>query len=94
MLPAGWKKRLVREKIASTGGIEGLCLEGHDRALSKYAAGRRRDLEFTRALARHGMTRRRTLLARAATTALTPEVRRRVEGRIVRDFGRARPGKR
>jgi hypothetical protein len=94
VLPEGWKKRLVRVKNANTGGIEGLCLEVHDLAISKYVAGRGKDLEFTRELARHGMTRRRTLLARAATTALEPEVRRLVDGRIVRDFARARPRKR
>jgi len=94
VLPEDWRKRLVRVKNANTGGIEGLCLEVHDLAISKYVAGREKDLEFTRELARHGMTRRRTLLARAATTALEPEARRLVEGRITRDFAPARRRKR
>ncbi len=94
VLPEDWKKRLVRVKNANTGGVEGLCLEVHDLAISKYVAGREKDLEFTRELARHGMTRRRTLLARAARTALEPEARRLVEGRITRDFTPARRRKR
>jgi hypothetical protein len=67
-LPAGWKKRLVRICNANTGGVEGMCLEVHDLAISKYAAGREKDLAFTRELARHGMTRRDTLLERVSTT--------------------------
>jgi hypothetical protein len=90
VLPAGWKKRLVRVRNANTGGTEGLCLEVHDLAISKYVAGRDKDLEFTRALARHGMTRQPTLLARAAATRLGAATRRLVEGRIARDFARAR----
>jgi hypothetical protein len=94
VLPAGWKKRLVRVRNANTGGTEGLCLEVHDLAISKYAAGREKDLEFTRELARHGMTRQRTLLARAAATLLGLDTRRLVEARIARDFTHARRRKR
>lgn len=89
VLPAGWKKRLVRVSNANTGGVAGLCLEVHDLAISKYAAGREKDLEFTRELVRHGMTRRATLLARTAATRLYPAHRRLVEARIVRDFASA-----
>ena len=65
---------------------EGLCLEVHDLAISKYVAGREKDLEFTRALAKHRMTRKRTLLDRLAKTKLQAPVRRAAEGRIARDF--------
>jgi hypothetical protein len=94
VLPADWKKRLVRLRNANTGGIEGLCLEVHDLAISKYVAGREKDLEFTRALARHGMTRRATLEARASATRLAADLRGMVEARIARDFPPARRGKR
>lgn len=90
MLPDGWKKRLVRVKNANTGGIEGLCLEVHDLAISKYVAGREKDLEFTRELARHRMTRQRTLLARLDATTIESEVRHAVARRIARDFAPAR----
>lgn len=85
-LPKGWQKRLVLVKNANTGGIAGLCLEVHDLAISKYVAGREKDLSFTSALARHAMTRKETLLERSARTKLEPALRRLVEGRIGRDF--------
>jgi hypothetical protein len=87
-LPAGWRARLVRVENVNTQGIAGLCLEVHDLAISKYAAGREKDLAFTAALARHGLTREATLLRRAAQTRLGPELRRLVPGRIRRDFPR------
>jgi len=85
-LPAGWRERLVRVENANTQGVLGLCLEVHDLAISKYAAGREKDLSFTAALARHGMTRKATLLQRAARTRLGAELRSLVLGRIRRDF--------
>jgi Nucleotidyltransferase of unknown function (DUF6036) len=45
-LPAGWEQRLVRLSNPNTGGAAGLCLDPHDLVLSKYAAGREKDLEF------------------------------------------------
>ena len=85
-LPAGWRARLVRVSNANTGGVAGLCLEVHDLAISKYVAGREKDLTFNATLARHGMTRKATLLERAARTRLAPALRKLVEGRIGRDF--------
>ena len=84
-LPRGWQRRLVRVENANTGGHAGLCLEVHDLAISKYVAGREKDLEFTRELARHGMTDRKTLLARLAATKLDAPLARAVRGRIGRD---------
>lgn len=86
ILPAGWEGRLVRVENANTRGVAGLCLEVHDLAISKYVAGRPKDREFTRALARHGMTRRDTLLARVEETALDPMVRSLVLQRISVDY--------
>lgn len=85
-LPKGWRDRLVAVSNPNTRGITGLCLEVHDLALSKYAAGRPKDLAFTAVLARRKMTRKETLLERAAQTKLAPALRRLVEGRIARDF--------
>ncbi len=89
-LPKGWRQRLVRIENPNTGGIAGLCLEVHDLAISKYVAGREKDREFTRDLARHAMTDRQTLLARLAITKLDPTVSRLVNGRIERDFPKPR----
>jgi len=85
-LPAGWKRRLVRVENRNTGNAAGLCLEVHDLAISKYVAGRAKDREFTRELARHGMTDHATLLRRMAVTKLDPAVRKTVRARIERDF--------
>lgn len=86
VLPRGWQKRLVRIKNPNTGGVEGLCLEVHDLAISKYVAGREKDLAFTRELARHGLTNEATLLERLSSTRLDPHLARLVKGRIERDF--------
>jgi hypothetical protein len=84
-LPRGWQRRLVRVENANTAGYAGLCLEVHDLALSKYVAGRHKDLEFTRELARHGMTEKKTLLSRLAATKLDSALARLVRGRVERD---------
>src|SRR5947209_11556891 len=85
-LPRGWQRRLVRVENANTDGHAGLCLEVHDLAISKYVAGREKDLEFTRELARHEMTDKRTLLKRLAATKLGASIARAVRGRMERDF--------
>jgi hypothetical protein len=86
VLPRGWQRRLVRIENENTRGYAGLCLEVHDLAISKYAAGREKDLEFTRELARHEMTEKRTLLKRLAATRLSAALAKIVRGRIERDF--------
>ena len=88
-LPKGWRQRLVRIENQNTGGYVGLCLEVHDLAISKYIAGREKDREFTRELARHGMTDREMLLERLAVTKLDTAVSKIVKGRIERDLPRS-----
>jgi hypothetical protein len=90
-LPRGWQQRLIRIENANTGGRAGLCLEVHDLAISKYVAGREKDLEFTRELALHRMTDKKTLVKRLAVTKLDPALARSVRGRIERDFPAPRP---
>jgi hypothetical protein len=85
-LPKGWRKRLVRIDTENTGGITGLCLEQHDLVISKYVAGREKDLVFTAALARRDMVDQKELLERLALTTLALELRKLVRGRIERDF--------
>ena len=85
-LPRGWQRRLVRVENPNTNGYAGLCLEVHDLAISKYVAGREKDREFTRELARHGLIDRTTLLKRLAVTRLDPGVAKPVRGRIATDF--------
>ena len=85
-LPRGWQRRLVCVDNANTNGYAGLCLEVHDLAISKYVAGREKDREFTRELARHGLIDRVTLEKRLAVTRLDPASAKLVRGRIARDF--------
>lgn len=85
-LPDGWESRLISVKNPNTGGVEGLCLEVHDLAISKYVAGREKDLEVTRELARHRMTDPAVLRERLARTRLAATRRKLIEGRIARDF--------
>ena len=85
-LPRGWRKRLVRIENENTGGTAGLCLEVHDLAISKYVAGRVKDLDFTRVLVRGQLVEKSKLIQRLAATRLTPALRKLVNGRIERDF--------
>jgi hypothetical protein len=63
----------------------GLCREVHDLAVSKYVVGRERDLQFTRELARHGLTDEKALLKRLTKTTVNSAVRKIVSGRIRSD---------
>ena len=85
-LPDGWQDRLFRVANDNTRGTAGLCLEIHDLAISKYVAGREKDLEFTRALTAHGMVEKQRLLERLDATNVDADIRSLVEGRINRDF--------
>ncbi|MFO7561752.1 MAG: DUF6036 family nucleotidyltransferase [Enhygromyxa sp.] len=88
-LPKGWEQRLVPVRNARTRGATGWCIDVHDLAVSKYAANREKDREFVRALVRHGLITRPTLLERLAQTSLDPRLRSLIEGLIDRDFGEA-----
>ena len=50
-----------------------------------YAAGRQKDLDFTREVARHGMTNEPMLIARLAETAVAKPLRTLMAGRIKAD---------
>jgi hypothetical protein len=54
----------------NTGGATGWCLEVHDLAISKLAAGREGDLEFLRVLVRERMVNRSVLQERLQTLEL------------------------
>lgn len=85
-LPDGWRDRLVLLCGENTLGIRGWCLEVHDLAISKYVAGREKDRDFTRVLAKHGMVLRDVLVERLAATTVSDEVRALVAARIDSDF--------
>ena len=87
VLPKGWKGRLVNLPPGDTEGVTGLCLDPHDLVIAKYAAGREKDRVFTRELARRKLVDRERLLALLDKTAVSEELRERIQGAIARDFG-------
>jgi hypothetical protein len=70
----------------ATGQAVGLCLEAHDLAISKYIAGRQKDLSFTCELARHGIMSKSVVLERLRNTTLTDVIRKIVRQRIALHF--------
>lgn len=82
--------RLIPVTGENTRFVRGWCLEVHDLAIAKYAAGREKDLDFTKALARHGMIQQELLEERLAGTPVDRAVRSLISARIRRDFARAR----
>jgi hypothetical protein len=87
VLPKGWKARLVNLPEGETDGVRGLCLDPHDLAIAKYAAGRDKDLVFTRELATRGLVAQERLRQLLDETPVSQELRERIRSRIGRDFG-------
>ena len=81
-LPAGWETRLIAVRSSNTQGVTGWCLEIHDLVLSKYIAGREKDLEFVAAAAKHKMVERDELLRRLASMQVDEARRQLAEQRI------------
>jgi len=88
ILPDGWRERLVLVTGPNTRDVRGWCLDVHDLAIAKYVAGREKDLFFTHALARHGMTTHDLLTGRLAATPMDSDVRQLTKARIDADFPR------
>jgi len=86
VLPGGWKDRLVVIKNENTNGIAGLCLEVHDLAISKFVAGRFKDLEFTQELIRHQMVQKTVVLKRLTAVDLQNAERSRIKSKIMAMF--------
>jgi len=73
VLPLGWKERLVKVQNANTGNGCGLCLEAHDLAAAKLAAGREKDISFVAGLLRHKLVTPSLVESRLRQTALEGE---------------------
>ncbi|MCC6321328.1 MAG: hypothetical protein IT438_07830 [Phycisphaerales bacterium] len=82
ILPEGWKERLVAVRNANTNGTTGLCLEVHDLAAAKLAAGRGKDLAFVQALIRHNMADVTVLRERLAKCPLDEAARPACDRRL------------
>ena len=81
---------MVRLAAGDTEGVRALCLEPHDLAISKYAAGRHKDAVFTRELARRGLVTRSTLLSLLGKTAVDDARREQIRARIDADLSSGR----
>ena len=55
VLAKGWQERLIPVTNENTQGATGWCLDVHDLAFSKLAAGREKDLEFVAEMRKHHM---------------------------------------
>jgi hypothetical protein len=78
ILPAGWEQRVVKIQNENTDQNIGYCLEPHDLAASKLAAGREKDKAFVDGLLEHKIIDAATLRERIASLALTPDVKERL----------------
>jgi hypothetical protein len=72
ILPRAWESRLVKIENENTNGARGWCLEVHDLAVAKLAAGREKDFEFVDAMLEYGLVQIEMLRTRLADTALDP----------------------
>ena len=61
VLPEGWHDRVIAVCNENTNGYTGECLEAHDLAVSKLAAGREKDMDFVRVLLAHQMVSAETI---------------------------------
>jgi len=86
VLPRGWRERLIRLENENTGGIVGWCLEVHDLLISKYVAGREKDLYFSRIIAKAGLADKRILQERLDRTDMTSDFKILIAQRIKKDF--------
>lgn len=85
VLPAGWRKRLVRFQTPGTSGVTAWCLEPHDLWISKAIAGREKDLEFCSRLLSLDIVQRAQLTRRLAkVSSLDSRHRAVVQARIDR----------
>lgn len=65
VLPEGWRERLVPFRPQAALPAQAWCLEKHDLVISKLAAARHKDMEFSEALLLAGLVDKSTLHKRA-----------------------------
>lgn len=88
ILPAGWRESAIEVVSPAPIRAVGYCIEVHDLAISKYIAGRPKDLAFNREVARLKLARRELLLERLAQTEIEDARRELVVGRIALHYRR------
>ena len=78
VLPTGWQERLVRIQNPNTDLKIGLCLEPHDLAASKLAAGREKDWQFVAEMLASKIIAPSVLLQRIGDLPLSESQRNRL----------------
>jgi hypothetical protein len=89
LLPDGWRDRLVKVESAGIAGAVGWCLEVHDLAASKLAAGREKDLTAVGHMLRMNLVAAETIRGRLRQTpGLLPDLLALAEARLSRLSGK------
>ena len=78
MLPEGWQQRVVKIQNDNTDLKIGYCLEPHDLAASKLAAGRAKDWPFVEAMLKHQIVDPVVLKERITQLPLSPDRQRQL----------------
>lgn len=78
ILPTGWETRVVKIQNQNTDLRIGYCLEPHDLAASKLAAGRDKDWIFVDTMLREHIVAADTVLERISALPITPEHKTRL----------------
>lgn len=78
ILPAGWESRVVKIQNENTDLKIGLCLEPHDLAASKLAAGREKDWPFVEVMLHHKIIDGATAQERIGLLPISPEQKERL----------------
>ena len=82
VLPVGWEQRLIPVRNENTAGVTGWCLEIHDLIVSKYVAGRERDLEFASEAIKQGLVRDEILRERVSMLQVEKSIKEFILKRI------------
>jgi hypothetical protein len=79
VLPPGWQERLVRIQNPNTDLKVGFCLEPHDLAASKLAAGREKDWPFVLEMLRHAIVGADLLIQRVGELPISESQKMRLK---------------
>ena len=84
MLPVGWMELVCRVQGEGTNGRVGYCLDVWGLFMSKAAAGREKDQEFSMALLAHGYVTAQQVLELVSSMPLDEFMRRKLSASIRR----------
>lgn len=91
-LPFGWEERVVKVQNENTDLKIGYCLDPHDLAASKLAAGREKDWQFVDLMLQHEIVDPATLQARIAMLPVPSAISERLKNWVAAKASRLRLG--